>query len=60
MTKLKLGQVVQILEPNEQKIYVMGQVTEVIDDIVLLYRVLPVNSATSVYVDEREIVSVLN
>lgn len=60
MNKLKLGQIVQILEPIEQNSYVMGQVTEVIDDIVLLYRVLPVNSATSVYVDEREIVSVLN
>ena len=60
MDKLKLGQVVQILEPKHQKTYVLGQVTEVIDDIVLLYRVLPINSATSVYVDEREIVNVLN
>lgn len=60
MKKLKLGQVVQILEPVKQNSYVMGQITEVIDDIVLLYRVLPINSATSVYVDEREIVSVLN
>lgn len=60
MEKLKLGQVVQILDPIEQQTYIMGQVTEVINDLVVLYRVAPFNESKSVYVDEREIVTVLN
>ena len=57
--KLELGQAVQVLEPEHQKTYITCLVTEVIDDLVLLYRVQPLKGGRSLYVDEKEIKSVI-